>query len=1115
MINSNSIDNLSSNDENEAESTLLSENNLDKKQKQQPGDENQNESFNVELKNILESFESYINDLIDVILSETKSVFESAIYSSNYSSSLSLEKNNHNELRRKVKNPHRLNFMISKIIKMHKIKLNKNLQSRIENIKNLVKSNKNELGLDVEMIMSRLNSILEKFELFVKSLIDKLNEINTNNNDDSENESNHTRYTDFLSDTEFFYASKHISKKKLKNIFQSFNKDGKLINFEPKLTNVNYVEHTASDNETDNLNISNGSPLQKKPFNMFSQINEYDLEESASVISFDVSNENYNADEEEEEDENDSSTLNDTVSEKISEKSFILIDDENEYVNQPIREQQSESNHKKIKNIIHKNKLINESYTGLDHVYAGMKVLALKNKKRHIWKMATILNVENPVKDEKLKDYDVICNCTYKIRFEPDFDEEDCGGYKYSDDLVKYAISDSDEDEIESIPDSVNQDSSENNDDEDVLCLDDDYVAKNDDCLKRKLNSENSKFVKKKSNCNTISILDAKCLAYINNFEKFLPNNFDANIGSNKTSYKSNEQEFILQTKSRVVSYYQLLIKDKNKIIINNEYLTSGTIVELPSLHNLNRYLIFFDNGLCSYVKPTLVYPIFDLFAMPVDRLHMDHAQFMKNYFDKHPERTMVKFSKSNKVNVYLANKWYLCTVLDTDLSLVKLEFKNVILNKENNKKSTFSMWMYRGSFRLQPLFNNFIDEFKKLNKDASKMSLLSSYHLYVKDKYTSYIGQYDKNNHYLSVFASSLFPDVDPKIFTSKRVALKNTGSRASSSNSNEQELAEQSKTMHINQGNVKHLDLQSLIRDEVIVYNPHACTISCVNRYEENLYFIKHVNPLLIPMMHGWQRQIHHQSRAATNNVRKRVNYVAPCGRTLRTITEVDKYLAMTDSKITLDKFSFDIYIHTDREFEGRTKSLKIEDITNGQEPMPISCVNSVDDTEPEKFAYSSSRKPLDGVPLVTDESKMEGCDCVDGCRDRMRCSCWKKTFSATQFLNGDQINYNVGYRGRRLNDMVKTGIFECNSNCKCDHRCGNRVVQNGLSVRLQLFKTVGKGWGLRCLDDIAKGTFICTYAGDIITEGIFIFNTFSCFGLRLRFILFKIRHFIYVNI
>lgn len=66
-----------------------------------------------------------------------------------------------------------------------------------------------------------------------------------------------------------------------------------------------------------------------------------------------------------------------------------------------------------------------------------------------------------------------------------------------------------------------------------------------------------------------------------------------------------------------------------------------------------------------------------------------------------------------------------------------------------------------------------------------------------------------------------------------------------------------------------------------------------------------------------------------------------------------------------------------------------------------------------------------------------------------------------------------------------MVSTGIFECNSNCKCDHRCSNRVAQNGISLRLQLFKTVNKGWGLRCLDDIPKGAFISCYSGQLMSE------------------------------
>ena len=80
-----------------------------------------------------------------------------------------------------------------------------------------------------------------------------------------------------------------------------------------------------------------------------------------------------------------------------------------------------------------------------------------------------------------------------------------------------------------------------------------------------------------------------------------------------------------------------------------------------------------------------------------------------------------------------------------------------------------------------------------------------------------------------------------------------------------------------------------------------------------------------------------------------------------------------------------------------------------------------------------------------------------------------------------------HSVGYNGRRLASRVSTGIFECNKYCKCDRtRCVNRVVQQGVSIRLQLFKTVlGTGWGVRCLDEVPRGSFVSTYTGELMLE------------------------------
>lgn len=61
----------------------------------------------------------------------------------------------------------------------------------------------------------------------------------------------------------------------------------------------------------------------------------------------------------------------------------------------------------------------------------------------------------------------------------------------------------------------------------------------------------------------------------------------------------------------------------------------------------------------------------------------------------------------------------------------------------------------------------------------------------------------------------------------------------------------------------------------------------------------------------------------------------------------------------------------------------------------------------------------------------------------------------------------------------------IKECWSKCGCHKHCGNRVVQRGLMCKLQVFFTPeGKGWGLRTLELLPKGTFVCEYAGEILT-------------------------------
>ncbi|XP_020593655.1 probable inactive histone-lysine N-methyltransferase SUVR2 isoform X6 [Phalaenopsis equestris] len=67
-----------------------------------------------------------------------------------------------------------------------------------------------------------------------------------------------------------------------------------------------------------------------------------------------------------------------------------------------------------------------------------------------------------------------------------------------------------------------------------------------------------------------------------------------------------------------------------------------------------------------------------------------------------------------------------------------------------------------------------------------------------------------------------------------------------------------------------------------------------------------------------------------------------------------------------------------------------------------------------------------------------------------------------------------------------LVRKFIKECWSKCGCNKHCGNRVVQRGISRNLQVFFIDGeKGWGLRALEELPRGAFICEYVGEILTN------------------------------
>uniref|UniRef100_A0A0A9D6T7 Uncharacterized protein n=1 Tax=Arundo donax TaxID=35708 RepID=A0A0A9D6T7_ARUDO len=147
-----------------------------------------------------------------------------------------------------------------------------------------------------------------------------------------------------------------------------------------------------------------------------------------------------------------------------------------------------------------------------------------------------------------------------------------------------------------------------------------------------------------------------------------------------------------------------------------------------------------------------------------------------------------------------------------------------------------------------------------------------------------------------------------------------------------------------------------------------------------------------------------------------------------------------------------------------------LVCDDISEGQENIPIPATNVVDDppVPPSGFTYSKSLKIPKGIKLP---SNIIGCDCEGDCASNKNCSCAQR--------NGSDLPY-VSYKNIGRLVEPKAVVFECGDNCSCKHDCVNRTSQQGLQYRLEVFKTASKGWGVRTWDTILPGAPICEYTG-----------------------------------
>ncbi|NXA56620.1 SETB1 methyltransferase, partial [Nothocercus julius] len=574
---------------------------------------------------------------------------------------------------------------------------------------------------------------------------------------------------------------------------------------------------------------------------------------------------------------------------------------------------------------------------------------------------------------------------------------------------------------------------------------------------------------------------------------------------------------------SRVVAKY----KDGNQV-----WLYAGIVAETPNVKNKDRFLIFFDDGYASYVKEWELYPI----CRPLKKTWEDIEDvscrdFIEEYITAYPNRPMVLLKNGQLIKTEWEGTWWKSRVEEVDGSLVKILFLD-------DKRCE---WIYRGSTRLEPMFSMKTSTASTQEKKQSGQARTRPNVGAVRSKgpvvqYTQDLtgagAQYKplEQMQATSLAARPISPqpaDIegsDSQLAQArKQVAKKSTSFRPGSAGSGQSSPASpvlsdappagRGSTSQPHRGVVylsshgrlpggpagagaAQASLGMLERVpsepsyraplEKLFYLPHVCSFTCLSRVRpmrSDQYRSK--NPLLIPLLYDFRRMT--ARRRVNRKMGFHVIYKTPCGLCLRTMHEIERYLFETDCDfLFLEMFCLDPYVLVDRKFQPYKPYYYIADITKGREDVPLSCVNEIDNTPPPQVAYSKERIPGKGVYINTSWEFLVGCDCRDGCRDKSKCACHQLTVQATGCTPGGQINPNSGYQHKRLEECLPTGVYECNKRCKCNvNMCTNRLVQHGLQVRLQLFKTQNKGWGIRCLDDIAKGSFVCIYAGKILTD------------------------------
>lgn len=152
---------------------------------------------------------------------------------------------------------------------------------------------------------------------------------------------------------------------------------------------------------------------------------------------------------------------------------------------------------------------------------------------------------------------------------------------------------------------------------------------------------------------------------------------------------------------------------------------------------------------------------------------------------------------------------------------------------------------------------------------------------------------------------------------------------------------------------------------------------------------------------------------------------------------------------------------------------------DLSLGTEPTPITAINSTADgvLYPDvpyvSRCVGASARTRDRLAYAAKLAGCSGNTCADACE-------------CCAIAGGGVPSYDHDGRLLSLLDaqLALAPVIECSEQCGCSSDCINRVVGRGVRAQLVVFRTADKGWGVKAGSFLRKGSFVCEYAGELLT-------------------------------